>query len=264
LIFYLYFSWCSESEGVHNPKTSSSSNELETVNIGNTTGPNKLDRMHKSSASNEHTKTDDVDALFTQDPGESKKTTGSNRRATDVNPSLDSNTPKRLNDSSISSDRHESSRTIDAKISYGRGETDLLESILANATNNTLIDRLLGCAYGQALGDAYGLSTEFETRDRVAHNYPDTSEIIPFPDYVLTGHSRRWTRGDWTDDTDQWILILDTLMDVNGDEKMFAEKLTNWIRHGYPDLGDWGGLGLGANVSQVTSFFPKFLLPTNG
>ena len=87
-----------------------------------------------------------------------------------------------------------------------------LNPLSNNKTNQKLIDRLLGCAYGQALGDAYGLSTEFEDRERVAHNYPDTSELIPFPNYILTGHNRRWTRGDWTDDTDQWILILDTLM----------------------------------------------------
>ena len=131
-------------------------------------------------------------------------------------------------------------------------EPDLLEFVLENASDKRLIDRLLGCAYGQALGDAYGLSTEFEDRERVAYKYP-TASLIPFPNYVLTGHNRRWTRGDWTDDTDQWILILLTLMFHNGDERVFAQKLRDWIYNGYPELGDHGGLGLGANVSQVMS-----------
>ena len=111
---------------------------------------------------------------------------------------------------------------------------------------------MLGCAYGQALGDAYGLSTEFETSERIAENYPKKSKLIPFPDYKLTGHSCRWVQGDWTDDTDQWILILETILESNADEKVFARKLKDWIHHGFPVLGDQGGMGLGANVSQVS------------
>lgn len=140
---------------------------------------------------------------------------------------------------------------IDPEINYREDEIDLLEDIRKGTTNVKLMDRLLGCAYGQALGDAYGLSTEFLNRVQVAEKYPDTSVLIPYPDYILTHHSQRWPRGDWTDDTDQWILILDTLRDHEGNEKVFAEKLENWIRAGFQELGDWAGLGLGANVSQV-------------
>jgi hypothetical protein len=134
---------------------------------------------------------------------------------------------------------------------YNRDEDDLIKSILSNQNDNELLDRLLGCAYGQALGDAYGLSTEFETRDRVERNYPDASKMIPFPDYVVTRHSGRWARGDWTDDTDQWILILETLTEGNGDEKVFARKLKRWIESGFQELGDMAGMGLGANVQKV-------------
>ena len=125
--------------------------------------------------------------------------------------------------------------------------------MLAKQSGETakLLDRLLGCAYGQALGDAYGLATEFEDRVQVRDNYPDKSKIIPFPDYVPTHHNRRWARGDWTDDTDQWILILETIMESDGDVQVFAKKLKTWIQKGYPELGDHGGMGLGANVSQV-------------
>ncbi|CAF1227480.1 unnamed protein product [Adineta ricciae] len=148
---------------------------------------------------------------------------------------------------------HNRQREINPDISYGTDETDLIETLLISCGNNTLIDRLLGCAYGQALGDAYGLSTEFETFERIAKNYPNRSKVIPFPDYKLTGHSCRWVQGDWTDDTDQWILILETILESSADEKIFARKLKDWIRHGFPVLGDQGGMGLGANVSQVVS-----------
>ncbi|CAF4623100.1 unnamed protein product, partial [Rotaria magnacalcarata] len=152
---------------------------------------------------------------------------------------------------SSASKHHESGVSA---ITYSKDEPDLLEFLWKETAKEKLFNRLLGCAYGQALGDAYGLSTEFETRQNVDYNYPDRSKLIPFPDYVLTGHSRRWTRGDWTDDTDQWILILETLTETHNDEPnevVFAKKLKNWIRNGYPMLGDHGGMGLGANVSQV-------------
>jgi hypothetical protein len=45
-----------------------------------------------------------------------------------------------------------------------------------------------------------------------------------------------------------------------GDEKVFAQKLTKWIQHGYPELGDHGGTGLEANVSQVILHLGKDLL----
>lgn len=140
---------------------------------------------------------------------------------------------------------------IDPNISYIPNEPDLLESLFKNQNDNAMINRLLGCAYGQALGDAYGLSTEFETRDSIAYKYPNASELIPFPNYIQTNHSRRWTRGDWTDDTDQWILILETLTESNDDVKIFAKKLKKWIQCGFRELNDFAGMGLGAHVSKV-------------
>ena len=133
-------------------------------------------------------------------------------------------------------------------------ESDLVEFLLAKQHDDSLIDRLLGCAYGQALGDAYGLSTEFETRRGVNEKYPDASVIIPFPSEIRTRHSQRWVPGDWTDDTDQWILILETLTEGNGEARVFAKKLKQWIEHGFAELNDSAGMGLGANVGKVLVF----------
>lgn len=140
---------------------------------------------------------------------------------------------------------------VSSDTSYGDDEPDLLEKLFEIEEKRELIDRLLGCAYGQALGDAYGLATEFEDRGLVERNYPEKSKVIPFPNYVGTWHNNRWRRGDWTDDTDQWILILETLVEKDGDVKVFAKKLSKWISCGFQELGDYGGMGLGANVSQV-------------
>lgn len=34
-------------------------------------------------------------------------------------------------------------------------------------------EKMLGCLYGQAIGDALGLCSEFMSKDEVLRNYPD-------------------------------------------------------------------------------------------
>jgi hypothetical protein len=206
--------------------------------------PEKTEKVTISPNSSEVERMDDSVSYHDQNE---------NGRRKNENTSSDRHCRKKSPKPKITSHVDEPDKLESIEISYSLDEPDLLELVFANATNKNLINRLLGCAYGQALGDAYGLSTEFEDRHDIDHKYLNRSKIIPFPNYVLTGHNRRWTRGDWTDDTDQWILILETLIYQNGDEKVFAKKLTNWIRYGYRELGDHGGMGLGANVSQVIS-----------
>ena len=38
----------------------------------------------------------------------------------------------------------------------------------------------------------------------------------------------------------------------------FAKRLLNWTRHGYPELGDKGGMGIGKTTSTVVSH-PRYL-----
>lgn len=44
---------------------------------------------------------------------------------------------------------------------------------------------------------------------------------------------------------------METLSENNGDVRSFAKKLNMWVRHGFPELDDFGGLGLGVNVAKV-------------
>ncbi len=43
---------------------------------------------------------------------------------------------------------------------------------------------------GNALGDAFGLATEFMNKEDVGTLYPNGS--IPFPNYIPSAHNRRW------------------------------------------------------------------------
>ncbi|EFA84314.1 hypothetical protein PPL_03392 [Heterostelium album PN500] len=129
---------------------------------------------------------------------------------------------------------------------------------------NKYIDHILGLIYGNALGDAYGLgmnlslsskcSTEFWNKEAVKQRYPDVRELIPFPDYVTNRHNSRWDKGDWTDDTDQLIVLMNMLIENGGVVNLpdAAKKLKHWIENGFPEVGDLHGMGIGQTVMGVT------------
>ncbi|KAF2077295.1 hypothetical protein CYY_001420 [Polysphondylium violaceum] len=117
-------------------------------------------------------------------------------------------------------------------------------------------DRLLGCIYGSVLGDAYGLSTELLNKDQILKIYGTSP--IPFPCAIKTSHSCRWPRNDWTDESDQMILAIDSLVESGGkvDEINYAKKLQKWLTCGFPELGDTAGIGASFNSIVLQ---PQFL-----
>ena len=66
-------------------------------------------------------------------------------------------------------------------------------------------DKIVGCLYGQAVGDALGLGTEFMSKDEVKRNYPNG--LSEYSQIVQDYHRKRWDKGDWTDDTDMMLCI---------------------------------------------------------
>lgn len=113
-----------------------------------------------------------------------------------------------------------------------------------------LRNHIKGLIYGQALGDAVGLLTEFKfKRDKPSVQFPYTESV------------RGWSPCDWTDDTDQMILIMDTLVASNSDFKTsfvrhddyleFAKSLVRWKETGFGELGDTVGMGLGGSTNMV-------------
>ena len=76
--------------------------------------------------------------------------------------------------------------------------------------NEIIKERFLGTIFGQAVGDALGLSTEFMSKQEVDRFYPNGIE--DYSQIVQDDHRRRWQRGDWTDDTDMMLCILDSFV----------------------------------------------------
>jgi len=115
-----------------------------------------------------------------------------------------------------------------------------------------LIDRVRGLVWGAALGDAVGLCTEFMTKPDAANRYPDIRKLGP-ASRVEDKHRSRWAQGDWTDDTDQFVLLMDAIVASGGvlNHHRFAQSLKHWRSHGFPELGDKSGLGIGQTVNEV-------------
>ena len=100
---------------------------------------------------------------------------------------------------------------------------------------------------GHALGDAVGLIQEFKP--------PCDVEKIVFP---YTEPIRLWSACDWTDDTDNLIVLMLALKNLspdNIDETIikFASSLRHWINYGFKELGDVRGMGVGGTISEVTA-----------
>eukprot|EP01063_Lacrimia_lanifica_P028864 TRINITY_DN4297_c0_g1_i2.p1 TRINITY_DN4297_c0_g1~~TRINITY_DN4297_c0_g1_i2.p1 ORF type:complete len:492 (+),score=146.04 TRINITY_DN4297_c0_g1_i2:36-1511(+) len=126
-----------------------------------------------------------------------------------------------------------------------------------------VVDGVRGCLFGGAVADAVGLMTEFMAKAQVEAHYgpilaaQDSLNArtcldlldAPFPDT----HRTMWLKGDWTDDTDQSVLLLQALCEGGGcvDAVNFAAKLKEWVASGFRELGDESAAGLGQSTKHV-------------
>jgi ADP-ribosylglycohydrolase len=112
-------------------------------------------------------------------------------------------------------------------------------------------DYIRGVIYGTVIGDALGLSTEFMTLDNVKEHYPNT-EIFTYDGIHQDYHRKTWKKGDWTDDSDQMIVVMKTIMESSGstiDIKKFSENLLDWVDNGIPECDDTKSHGTGNTLS---------------
>ena len=108
--------------------------------------------------------------------------------------------------------------------------------------NEIIKERFLGTIFGQAVGDALGLSTEFMSRQEVDRFYPNGIE--DYSQIVQDDHRRRWQRGDWTDDTDMMLCILDSFVACQKVDILdIARRFKEWMMN--------GGMGIGRHTYNV-------------
>ena len=105
-----------------------------------------------------------------------------------------------------------------------------------------ILDRLKGTIFGQAIGDALGLGTEFMTNEDMAWKYPHG--IKHYSDIFQDRHRKRWKIGDWTDDTDMMLCIANAVIKEKGvNLTSIAQNFKNWA-NGEP-------MGIGENTYKV-------------
>ena len=110
-----------------------------------------------------------------------------------------------------------------------------------------LLDKILGVIFGAALGDALGARTEFLTSSEAKSLWTGQEyNLLDWPEFL------HGPLGDWTDDTDQMILILQSYNDSSIiDPKDFAARLLFWRDFGFSELGDTTCSGIGFTVKNV-------------
>ena len=109
--------------------------------------------------------------------------------------------------------------------------------------DQNLINRIKGVIFGQAIGDALGLGTEFMTTDEVTKSYPNG--LTRYDQIIQDAHRCRWNKGDWTDDTDMMLCIADAIVADKGevDYMHIANNFKSWF-NGNP-------LGIGRHTFNV-------------
>ena len=103
-------------------------------------------------------------------------------------------------------------------------------------------ERFLGTIFGQAVGDALGLSTEFMSKQEVDRFCPNGIEN--YSQIVQDDHRRRWQRGDWTDDADMMLCILYSFVACQKVDILdIARRFKEWMMN--------GGMGIGRHTYNV-------------
>jgi len=106
----------------------------------------------------------------------------------------------------------------------------------------TLQDQIKGVLYGNSVGDATGLGSEFMTKAEVAMNYP--LGLRHYSQIIKDRHRQRFGIGNWTDDTEQMLCILDSLVAEHRVIPVdIAKRIDYWARN--------DGNGLGSTVGAV-------------
>ncbi|MCM1369723.1 MAG: ADP-ribosylglycohydrolase family protein [Candidatus Amulumruptor caecigallinarius] len=101
-----------------------------------------------------------------------------------------------------------------------------------------LNDRIKGCIFGYALGDALGVGTEFMSKKEAAIYYPD--KLRSFKQIIRDSHRSQWEQGEWTNDTEIVARMLESIMEHQEiKETAISKSLWEWVTTGVNDLSSF-------------------------
>lgn len=98
-----------------------------------------------------------------------------------------------------------------------------------------LNDKINGALFGMALGDALGLGTEFMTAAEAKTHYPEG--LHNFSQIIRDAHRAQWRRGDWTNDTELMIVLIESVIRCGKVDFMdIVKEMKVWIDSNPADL----------------------------
>lgn len=91
-------------------------------------------------------------------------------------------------------------------------------------------NKIAGCLYGHAIGNALGIGTEFMTRPEVEVRYPDG--LTRYDQIIRDAHRNQWQSGEFSIDTEFILLTAESLIEAGyPDYKDLASRLKKWYNH---------------------------------
>lgn len=90
--------------------------------------------------------------------------------------------------------------------------------------------RILGCLYGQAIGDAMGMPSELWPKRRIINYFGWIERFLPGPKENIA--ACEFSAAEFTDDTHQCIALMDALNETNGvaNPPIIARHILLWAR----------------------------------
>ncbi len=103
------------------------------------------------------------------------------------------------------------------------------------------VDKIRGVLFGHAIGDALGVSLEGWSKSQIRDKYPQGYSSYEQMDHFKR---RRWEPGEWTDDTEQMLCILNSILEKKTiNVKDIAKRIHHWAED--------GGKGIGRTVASL-------------
>lgn len=89
-------------------------------------------------------------------------------------------------------------------------------------------DKIYGTIFGQAIGDALGLGTEFMSKTEVREKYP--GGLKEYSQIIRDYHRAKFQPGSWSDDTDMMLCIANAIIEDKGiNLHTIARNFKQWV-----------------------------------
>lgn len=91
-------------------------------------------------------------------------------------------------------------------------------------------NRILGCLYGQAIGDAMGMPSELWTKNKVVDYFGWIDDFLPGPEENIAANE--FSAGEFTDDTSQCVALMDAVIEADGklEPLLIAKHIMVWAK----------------------------------